>query len=97
MDLLDTQSLHYVLEFQIKRGVTNLSKTFLNILEDLRDQNYNINTDTYTQLRKRVLDNSNNLSRELVENIEKFDLKLKVYDEDRKADRGETEYAKYSA
>jgi hypothetical protein len=72
--------LDKIIQFQIDRSVTNLSVSFLNILEELRDdllkRGYNYNFD-YNKLRKKVLDKNGQAKRELVAFINKFNLKLK--------------------
>ena len=65
------------LEFQINRKVKNLYKNFLFILEDLKDQDYNIDEETYQKLRKRVLDHGNDATREIEDYLDNFDIKLR--------------------
>jgi len=65
------------LEFQINRKVKNLYKSFLFILEDLKDQDYNIDDETYQKLRKRVLDYGNDTTREIEDYLDNFDIKLR--------------------
>ena len=63
--------------FQVRRKVTNLYKNFLFILEDLEDSGYQIPDEVYQKARKRVLDYGNDTIREIEENLDKFDIKLK--------------------
>jgi hypothetical protein len=63
--------------FQVRRKVTNLYKNFLFILEDLEDSGHQIPDEVYQKARKRVLDYGNDTIREIEENLDKFDIKLK--------------------
>ena len=65
------------LQFQINRKVKNLYKNFLFILEDLIDEDYNIDEETYQKLRKRVLDHGNDTSREIEDYLNNFNIKLR--------------------
>jgi hypothetical protein len=59
-----------LLKFQIKRSVTNLYKNYLHISQDLVDEGY-INNDKYQIIRKKTLDNGNDVIRELEELLDK--------------------------
>jgi len=63
--------------FQIKRKITSIYKSFFFILEDLSDSGYNINSETYQKIRKRVLDNANDAVREIEESFSKINITLK--------------------
>jgi len=63
--------------FQVRRKITNIYKNFFFILEDLQDNGYNINDETYTKIRKRILDNANDAIREIEEQFQALDIKLK--------------------
>jgi hypothetical protein len=63
--------------FQIKRKITNIYKNFFFILEDLSDSGYNLNEETYTKIRKRILDNANDAIREIEEYFNTIDINLK--------------------
>jgi hypothetical protein len=63
--------------FQIKRKITSIYKNFFFILEDLSDSGYNINSETYQKIRKRVLDNANDAVREIEESFTKLNITLK--------------------
>ena len=65
------------INFQIQRKVVNLYKNFLFMLEDLRDQGYDIPDEVYQRMRKRVLDHGNDAIREIEENLEKLDITLR--------------------
>jgi len=65
------------LKFQVTRKVTNLYKNFLFILEDLKDEDYNISDESYKKSRKRVLDYGNDTIREIEEYLDKFNIRLK--------------------
>ena len=71
----DTREKEF-LQFQINRKVKNLYKNFLFILEDLKDEDYNIDEETYQKLRKRVLDHGNDTSREIEDYLNNFNIKL---------------------
>lgn len=65
------------LSFVARRKVTNLYKQFLFILEDLKDSNPDMDEEDFQRARKRVLDYGNDAIREIEENIEKFEIRLK--------------------
>ena len=62
--------------FQLNRKIRHLSKNFLEILEDTRDDRNNSPYELYARGRKRVLDRMNELLRELEDEFKKFDIKL---------------------
>jgi hypothetical protein len=64
--------------FQINRKVTNLYKQFLFMLEDLDGDGYDIPDEVFQKLRKRVLDYGNDAIREIEENLDNFDIELKL-------------------
>lgn len=68
MGLENIKLKEYIL-FQNKRKVTNLYKNFLIILEDLREDGYNISDERYQRLRKRVLDCGNDSIRQFEEEL----------------------------
>ena len=53
--------------FQLKRKVTSLYKSFFFILEDLNSEGVKIPEESYKRIRKRILDQGNDTSRELEE------------------------------
>ena len=65
------------LKFQLRRNVTSLYKNFLFILEDLDSKAYNMDEESYQRYRKRILDHGNDLIREIEEDLDKFDIKLR--------------------
>ena len=65
------------LKFQLRRKVTNLYKRFLIILEDMNEDQYNTAEEAYQKARKIILDEGNDTIRELEENIDQFDIRLK--------------------
>lgn len=65
------------LSFVVRRKVTNLYKQFLFTLEDLKDSNPEMDEEDFQRARKRVLDYGNDAIREIEENIEKFEIRLK--------------------
>ena len=65
------------LKFQLRRKVTSLYKNFLFILEDSDTNSYNNDGKAYQHYRKRVLDYGNDLIREIEEDLDKFDIRLR--------------------
>ena len=63
---MDIKMKEFVL-FQNRRKVINLYKNFLILLEDLKEDGYNITEDKYQRLRKKVLDSGNDTIRQFVE------------------------------
>jgi hypothetical protein len=66
---------NFVLGF-VFRDVKKLYLDFLYILEDLNDQN-KIDEQEFERLRKRVLDHGNNCYRNIEEQLNTFDFKIK--------------------
>lgn len=60
------------LKFQTNRKITNLYKSFLFVLEDLKNSGYNISDSVFSRYRKRVLDQGNDTIREVEEDIERL-------------------------
>ncbi len=60
--------------FQNRRKVINLYKNFLILLEDLKEDGYNISEDKYQRLRKKVLDSGNDTIRQFEEELNNIDL-----------------------
>ena len=65
------------LQFQVRRKITSLYKNFLFILEDLKENEYDISEESYQRQRKRVLDFGNDTIREIEETLKNLDIKLK--------------------
>lgn len=70
---LDIKLKEYIL-FHNKRKVINLYKNFLIILEDLREDEYNISDEKYQRLRKKVLDSGNDAIRQFEEELNNINL-----------------------
>lgn len=70
---LDIKLKEYII-FHNKRKVINLYKNFLIILEDLREDGYNISDEKYQRLRKRVLDSGNDAIRQFEEELNNINL-----------------------
>jgi len=64
------------LSFQIRRKITSLFKNYFIILEDLVRENPSISQEKYNQIRKRILDYSNDTIREIEQDIEQFKISL---------------------
>lgn len=60
---------------KVERSIKNLYLQFLYMVEDLRD-NGQVSEDEFTRLRKRILDYGNASSRDIVAQIEEFEIKL---------------------
>jgi ferredoxin-fold anticodon binding domain-containing protein len=60
----------------VYRDVKKLYLSFLYALEDLKSQN-KITEDEFQRMRKRVLDYGNNCYRNIEEELDNFDFKLK--------------------
>lgn len=71
---IDIKLKEYIF-FQNRRKITNLYKNFLILLEDLREDSYNISDDKYQRLRKRILDAGNDAIRQFEEELNNIDLK----------------------
>ena len=70
---MDIKMKEFVL-FQNRRKVINLYKNFLILLEDLKEDGYNISEDKYQRLRKKVLDSGNDAIRQFEEELNNIDL-----------------------
>jgi hypothetical protein len=70
---MDIKMKEFVL-FQNRRKVINLYKNFLILLEDLKEDGYNITEDKYQRLRKKVLDSGNDTIRQFEEELNNIDL-----------------------
>lgn len=64
------------LSFQIKRNIIGISKDFLIILENLRDENV-ISLEYYNRLRSQILGKSNDKIRDLEDTINSFNIELR--------------------
>lgn len=62
--------------FGATRNITLLYKEFLQILEFIRDKRYNVDEETYSALRKRVLDAGNGTIREIQDQLNHFEFSL---------------------
>jgi hypothetical protein len=77
MDTDETRLKEYAL-FHINRKVVNLYKQLLFVLEDVRDEKYNIQDDRIYQItRKRILDLGNDTIREIEEHFKFLELNVK--------------------
>ena len=65
---IDIKLKEYVL-FKNRRQVVNLYKNFLILLEDLKEDGYNINDEKYQRLRKKILDSGNDSIRNFEEDL----------------------------
>ena len=62
------------LRFQNKRKVISLCKSFLVLLEDVKDEPDRLTDEYYQKLRKKVLDGGNDAIREFDEYTDKLDI-----------------------
>lgn len=77
-NLNDPDVLRELIKNQFGRSVINLSVSYLKIIEDLRDlHGYVIPNDLFQNIRKKVLDGGNSVSRQIQGDLDKFDLRLK--------------------
>jgi hypothetical protein len=65
-----------LISLQTHKEITNLYKTFLEILEDIRINQSTITPEFYEQLRKRILDKGNSTERSLLSFLEYFDFQI---------------------
>jgi len=65
---MDIKMKEFIL-FQNRRKVINLYKNFLILLEDLKEDGYNISEEKYQRLRKKVLDSGNDAIRQFEEEL----------------------------
>ena len=72
----DKVSPENFINFQSKRKILNLCKTFLILLEDSGAEKC-LDKDKYQQVRKRVLDHGNDAIRELEEHLSNFNINFK--------------------
>ena len=70
---MDIKMKEFIL-FQNRRKVINLYKNFLILLEDLKEDGYNISEEKYQRLRKKVLDSGNDTIRQFEEELNNIDL-----------------------
>jgi hypothetical protein len=70
---IDIKLKEYVL-FKNRRQVVNLYKNFLILLEDLKEDGYNINDEKYQRLRKKILDSGNDSIRNFEEDLNNINL-----------------------
>ena len=70
---MDIKMKEFVL-FQNRRKVINLYKNFLILLEDLKEDGYNISEEKYQRLRKKVLDSGNDAIRQFEQELNNIDL-----------------------
>lgn len=74
---MDDSKVKEFLNFHIRRKVTVLFTTFLNQLEDLREDGLGVSDDKYQRVRKRVLDSGNDCIRDLEIMIDKLNVSIK--------------------
>ena len=70
---IDIKLKDYIL-FKNRRQVLNLYKNFLILLEDLKEDGYNINDEKYQRLRKKILDSGNDSIRNFEEDLNNINL-----------------------
>lgn len=77
-----------ILSFQVQRSISSLCKNFLNMLEDLSEEyeryfenpeeppeNF-LDNKHFDHLRKRVLDKGGDTARDLIEELNKYEVRL---------------------
>ena len=70
---IDIKLKDYIL-FKNRRQVVNLYKNFLILLEDLKEDGYNISDEKYQRLRKKILDSGNDSIRNFEEDLNNINL-----------------------
>jgi len=73
---MDNQASEF-LKFQINRKIVDLFKSFLVLLEDMKDDEFNISDAYFQKMRKKVLSNGNDCIRELEDYLNKFEVEFK--------------------
>ena len=63
------------IRFHHRRKTINLCKSFLSLIEDLKNEP--ITEERYQKIRKRVLDGGNDSIREFDEHLESFHIKIR--------------------
>ena len=71
------KELENFLKFQIERKITNLFKSFLEILEDMEFEQVNISKEHMERYRKRILDKGNQTFREIEQDFSKLEIRFK--------------------
>lgn len=61
---------------QVRRNFINLTKDFLIVLEEFRDENL-ISSEYYAKLRSRLLGRANDRIRDLEETVNSLDIEIK--------------------
>lgn len=69
---MDKDIVENFFSFQLKRKITSLYKSFFFALEDLDADGVKIPEETYKRIRKRILDQGNDCTRELEEYFDKY-------------------------
>jgi len=72
----DSHKINDLINFQIRRQITNLFKNYLDLLEDLQ-QEYNIPDYIFSKNRKIILDRANNTIREIDDLLSNLNITLK--------------------
>lgn len=64
-------------KLEVHKSHNRLIKSFLIIMSDIKENNYNITDESYALFRKKILDLVNDETRNIHDLLAKFDLKLK--------------------
>ena len=73
--LFTSEKLSGLLRFQVERKLVFLSKGFLELLEEFRDNQF-ISEDDFRGARKKILDRLGDSKREIEETFSKFKVEL---------------------
>ncbi len=80
--MVKDSSIKDFVAFQVTRKVTNLTKSFLVQLEDLKDESDILSEDKFLRMRKRALDSLNDALRDLGTTFERVEITLKSNEND---------------
>lgn len=72
---MDSQKSKDFFKFHVNRSTINLAKNFLEILEDLRDENI-ISMEKYGKLRTKILNSLGDCNRNIETLVEQFSIKM---------------------
>lgn len=79
---IDSNKLKQYALFHVNRKLTGLYKQFLFVLEDIRDDKYNVKDPrVYQQTRKRILDVGNDAIREIEEHFKHLIITVGIHED----------------
>ncbi len=75
---MDKDAAKDFLRFHVNRKITNLSKSFLIVIEDLIADGYVFPPDKHQRIRKKVLDANGETIRDLESYLDKLDITVNL-------------------